>query len=632
MPIKIKKYNFGAVHILKKIIYLFTTLIMLAGPSSICDEFGALKGTKGFIPIFSKKRLKYMLFYTAMSREANKIYVDDAIIDLIKNHIDVNKIVYYHDLKLYKLGTSLEETAKFWSNKTNSIGFLSSSKATILQESNIASGDKAVFFRSPQIDLDGVGFTANFDTRIMKVLSKVDIIIRMKKQEKGVKLSEKDIVKIKADFMLMEMEKDLVTLIGNVKIDDTTFNITCDRLVLDLNNDENDVQKKSANSLSPSGLSKITCLGNVKIIRKVSAEELKKNGSQKAFADKAVYLKSKEQIILTEKNPRIYRGDDMISGDKIIIWKETGRLQAFKNCLVEVVDKKSLKPKKTELTSDFIDFDYNENIGIFTGNVRVKDKAMKLNCNKMTVYMEDRKKKKDTDSSKKELIKIVCVGSVITSDPSARVNCDRMVITFKDIPQLSKNTDGAISDSREIDLIKCFGNVYMVNIPKDPKTMPTTISSDNSVLNIRGNVADLLGHVKIEESKFDLICKKMKILAKDITPKQAAANVAENLENPDDTPKHIGIGDTKEITKIICLEDVVMTRKLPNELQKASGDKGVYIINEHKVTLTKENGKPTLQRGITVMEGSKVILWTNSEKVDIEDGNLKNIDGSALFE
>ena len=617
---------------MKKIIYLLTTIIILAGTNALCDELGALKVYNARLPIYNKKRLRYMIFCTVMTRVANKLFADDAVIDLIKNNIDVNKIVYLENVKPYKLGTSPDKVAEFWKDKTNSIGIISTSKATVIQESKIASGDKKVFFRSPQIDLNGVGFTANFDTRVIKVLTKVNIVIRMKKHEKGKKLSPKDIIRVKADSMLMEMEKELVTLTGNVKVNEATFDIDCDRLVLDLSNDGNDIKKDSKGGLNPGGISKISCFGKVKIIRKLSAEEIKKGGSQKAFADKAVYLKSKEQIILTGKNPQIYRGKDMISGDKIILWKDTGRLQAFKNCLVEIVDKKALKPKKTELTSDYIDFDYNKDIGIFTGHVRVRDAAMKLNCNKMTVHMEERKKKKATDSSKKELVKIICIGSVIARDPRAMLNCDRMVITFRDIPKLSKNTDAAISDTREIDLIKCFGNVRIVTVPKDSKTKATIINADNSVLNIRGNVADLLGNVKIEESQFDLTCNKMKILAKDITPEQAAANIAENMQNPDDTPKHIGIGDTKEITKIICLEDVVMKRKTTDEVQKATGEKGVYIINEHKVTLTSEKGKPTLQRGPTVMEGSKVILWTNSEELDIEDGHLKTMDGSALFE
>ncbi|MBU8901303.1 MAG: hypothetical protein KOO69_01045, partial [Victivallales bacterium] len=204
-------------------------------------------------------------------------------------------------------------------------------------------------------------------------------------------------------------------------------------------------------------------------------------------------------------------------------------------------------------------------------------------------------------------------------------------ITLRDIAPGAKNTDGAISDSREIDLIKCFDSVHIVNKPKNIDDSATIINSDKAVLNIRGNVADLLGNVKIEEERFDLTCRKMKILAKDITLEQAAANDAANLENPDDTPKHIGIGDSKEITRIICWDDVVMARKHSSQLQEARGDKGVYIINEHMITLTDSKGKPTLRRGPTLMEGDKVIFWTDSENVDIEEGTLKSLDGTGLL-
>lgn len=613
---------------MKKIIYLFITLFILSGTSGFCDELGALKIYKARLPIYNKKRLSYMIFCSVMTRKADKIYAEDAVIDLVKDNIDVNKIVYRENIKPYILGTSPSMAAEFWKDKTNSLGFISTSRATVLQESKVVTGDKDVFFRSPQLDLDGVGFIANFDTRIIKVLKNVDIIVRMNPDKKGEKPAKDNVVKVKADFMIMNMEKNLVTLIGNVKVDDKTFQIFCERLELDLNKDEkkNSTKKKSNDGIDPGGVSKISCFGKVKIIRNVSDAELKKNGSQKAFADKAVYLKTKEQIILTGKNPQIYRGDDMISGEKIILWKDSERLQAFKNCVVERMDKKSLKPKKTELNSDYIDFDYAKNLGIFTGNVRVKNTDLKLNCNKMTVYLQADGKKK----SSKELGKIICTGSVIANDPRARVNCDRMDITFKDIAPGSKKSDAAISGKREIDLIKCLGNVYMVNKPKDINTKPTVINSDKAFLNITGNVADLIGNVKIEESRFDLTCEKMKILAKNITPEQAAKNVAENLENPDDTPKHIGIGNNKELTRIICLEKVVMKRKVFGEVQKACGDKAVYVINDHNITLTGIKSKPTLQRGPTVMEGEKIILWTNSEKLDIEEGTLKNFDAGEL--
>lgn len=787
---------------MKKLVCLLIAIFVLSGTVVVCEELGALKIYKAILPIYHKKNLQFMIFCDEMTRQADKIYATNTIIDLMKKNVDIDKIKYLENVKAYKLGTPPQEVAEFWKDKTSSNGFITSSKATIMQESKMASGNEKVFFRSPQLDLNGIGFTANFDKRIIKVLQDVNIIIRMKAAKKDKNSTPKDsIVKVKANSMILDMGKELVTLIGNIKIDDASFNIFCDRLLLDLKKDKN--RKNSGDSLDPSGVSQISCFGNVKIIRKLSAAELKKNGAQKAFADKAVYDTVKERISLYGKNPRIYRGNDMISGRKIVLWKNSERLQAFKDCLVEMVlpgkDKNAKTSKQTRINSDLIDFDYANNLGIFTGNVRVKNADLKLNCNKMTIYLESREKKKEKNivdsliaaSGKKELKEIVCVGNVIITrdnktgknekaiagravyilkenkiilsgnnpfiisgrdsisgkrmivwldqnrlkviknskiilgekensklqsttvrsdssdlnygsnelsfsgkvkvdnpqmdlicdnmkifleeskkpkksvnssdplgelgsggkkdvnkvvcvgevridNPRARVNCDRMVITFKDrVPGDKKSTvEVGGGSNREIDLIKCFGNVHMVNKPEDPMVEPTVITSNDAILNIPGNVADLIGNVKITESRFDLTCEKMKMFAKDITPAQAAANAARNAakdrENPDMLPEHIGIGKTKELTRIICLDKVVMTRKLPDEIQKARGDKAVYEVSKHNITLTGIKSKPTLQRGVTVMEGEEIILWTDSERLDIKEGTLKNFDPSGM--
>lgn len=786
---------------MKKLILLFGALFLLTGAVSRGDELGALKIYKARLPIYHKKRLQLMIFCAVMTRKADQIFAEDAVIDILKKDIDLNQIKYLEDTKPYPLGTIPAKVAEFWKDKTFSHGFIYSSAAIIQQESKVASGNEKVFFRSPQLDLNGVGFTANFDSRIIKVLENVDILIRAnpyKKDEKGKKDS---IVKAKSDSMIINMEKELVTLIGNVKVDEASFDILCDRLELDLKKNKQGEKGKAAESsddgLDPSGVSQITCIGNVKITRKLSAAEIKENGSQKAFADRAVYKTAEEKIILTGKNPQIYRGSDMISGEKIVLWKESERLEVFKNCLVKMTDPKDPKKKETELNSDFIDFDYANNLGVFTGHVRVKNADFKLNCDKMTIHLEDREKKnlmksliaasgkkdlkeivctgdvvitrsnsardekavaenavyvlrenkiilsgnspliisgRDSVSGKKMLIwldqnrlevaqnskvvigqdnisrkaaggettvtsdssdlnyggnelsfsgrvkvdnprmnlvcdnlkifldepkkpekppetgmslispggsggkdvnRIVCTGSVRADDPRATLNCDRMVITFRDRPAGQKTVAnfgglGGGGGKREVDLIKCFGNVYMLNKPEDPKAAPATLSSNDAVLNIPENVADLLGNVKIEDPRFQLTCNKMKLLAKDITPARAAANAAENQANFNTVPEHIAIGDTKELTKIICLEKVVMVRKLPEELQRACGDKAVYEVSEHTVTLTGNQSKPTLQRGPTVMEGEKIILWTDNERLDIKDGTLKNFDSEGL--
>ena len=789
---------------MKKILYILITILILGGTPGICDDLGGLKILKARLPIYHKKRLQFMIFCAVMTRQANKIFADDAVIDIVKKNVDINDIKYYEDIKLYKLGAANSDIIDFWKNKNNTLGFITSSKATILQESKVASGSEKVYFRSPQLDLDGVGFTANFDTRLIKVLNDVNIIIRMKPPEKTMSGTKKDIVKVKADSMIMDMQKELVTLIGNVKVNEANFDIFCSKLLLDLKkqDDAKQVKKKeksdSDNGLDPTGVSQIICLGDVKIIRKVSEAELKKNGPQEAFADKAVYNTVHERITLTGKSPSIRRGTDMISGQKIVIWKNSERLKAYKNCLVEVSDPNAKVPRKTELESDFIDFDYSNNLGLFVGHVRVKNADFRLNCNKMAIHLQDRdsnkkdivktliassgkkdlreivcmgnviitrnrldasgkderalagravyvlkdnkiilsgknpliisgrdsvsgkimhvwldqnrlkvlkdskitlekesakgktlikshssdlnyggnelafsgkvkitdpqmnlncdnmkiyldepeKTKKETDvkpddislagpGSKKDVRKIVCTGSVRAADPRASVNCERMVVTFKDSVSGTKQSPlGGIggNSKREVDLIKCYDKVQIANKPEQPDVKPTIATANKAILNIPGNVADLVGKVEIEESRFNLTCEKMKIFAKDITKEQAAINQKVNQQMDDMVPQHVGIGDAKELTKIICLDNVVMKRKLPNELQKATGDKAVYIVKEHNVTMTgkDEEHKPTLQRGPTIMEGKKIILWTDSEKLEIQEGVLKNFDPSGL--
>ena len=789
---------------MKKILYLLIAMLILGGHPGICDDLGGLKILKARLPIYHKKRLQFMIFCAVMTRQANKIYADDAVIDIVKKDVDINDIKYYENIKLYKLGAAHSDIIDFWKNKNTTLGFITSSKATILQESKVASGSENVYFRSPQLDLDGVGFTANFDTRLIKVLNDVNIIIRMKPPEKSAPADKKDIVKVKADSMIMDMQKELVTLIGNVKVNEANFDIFCSRLLLDLKKQDNGKQLKKKRKtilttpLIPQGYRRLHVFGKVKIIRKISDAELKKNGPQEAFADKAVYNTVRERITLTGKNPSIRRGSDMISGQKIVIWKNSERLKAYKNCLVEVTDPNAKTPKKTELTSDFIDFDYSNNLGLFVGHVRVKNADFRLHCNKMAIHLQDRNsKKKDivktliassgkkdlreivcmgnviitrnslntsgkderaiagravyvlkdnkiilsgknpliisgrdsvsgkimhvwldqnrlkvlkdskitlekeaakgktlikSNSSdlnyggnelafsgkvkisdpemnltcekmkiyldepekagkeaapkpddislsgpgaKKDVRKIVCTGSVRADDPRASVNCERMVVTFKNsVPGSKQSPLGGVggNSKREVDLIKCYDKVQIANKPEKPEVKPSIVTSNKAILNIPGNVADLIGKVEIEESRFNLTCEKMKIFAKEITKEQAAINVKVNKQMDDIVPQHVGIGDTRELTKIICLDKVIMTRKLPNEVQKATGDKAVYVVKDHNVTLTckDEKRKPTLQRGPTVMEGKKIILWTDSEKLEIQEGVLKNFDPSGL--
>lgn len=92
-------------------------------------------------------------------------------------------------------------------------------------------------------------------------------------------------------------------------------------------------------------------------------------------------------------------------------------------------DKKRAGKTPTVITSDTMDIDISKNIAVFSGNVKVDDEEMNISCNKMTIYLEDKKAdadakapavKPDTpkaDEAKpeesKQVSRIICEGSVV---------------------------------------------------------------------------------------------------------------------------------------------------------------------------------------------------------------------------
>ena len=84
--------------------------------------------------------------------------------------------------------------------------------------------------------------------------------------------------------------------------------------------------------------------------------------------------------------------------------------------------------KSTKVTADMMDIDFQNNIATLTGEVDVDDPAVRIKCDKMMIYLQEKeggkavvKENSPTDgmsaglvgNSGKELRKIVCIGNVI---------------------------------------------------------------------------------------------------------------------------------------------------------------------------------------------------------------------------
>jgi lipopolysaccharide export system protein LptA len=112
------------------------------------------------------------------------------------------------------------------------------------------------------------------------------------------------------------------TFEGNVKVRQGDMTLTCDKLIIDY--DEEKVEprenrsKKLVRGLQASGkIRAITALGNVKFMQ----------GERIAVAGKAVYENSKRTITLTKGPPRLWQGPDVVVADTIVIYLDENRTE-----------------------------------------------------------------------------------------------------------------------------------------------------------------------------------------------------------------------------------------------------------------------------------------------------------------
>ena len=140
---------------------------------------------------------------------------------------------------------------------------------------------------------------------------------------------------VTSDTMDIDMKNNVVTLTGNVVIEDNNNKITADKIDMFLEDSEDNTQdEKSNDKLKDKLVSKrggkearnIVATGNVVILRKAITMEEKTQGEKKAMAGKADYNLKTGLIVLTE-HPVLYRGNDYIRGRAITLWRDNDRMK-----------------------------------------------------------------------------------------------------------------------------------------------------------------------------------------------------------------------------------------------------------------------------------------------------------------
>ena len=128
--------------------------------------------------------------------------------------------------------------------------------------------------------------------------------------------------------MDVDFKNDIITLIDNVKVEDTNTTITSNKMLIYLQDkkEKKDDNNKDSDDKSGKEAKAIVALGNVVVIQRNISKNGSKNGERKSTCGRADYDTVSGIIILTE-NPIIYQEDSYVKGNRIILWKDSDRMK-----------------------------------------------------------------------------------------------------------------------------------------------------------------------------------------------------------------------------------------------------------------------------------------------------------------
>ena len=441
------------------------------------------------------------------------------------------------------------------------------------KSTNILTSDETAFFRSRQLDADGVGFDAFSDRKFIHIRSNVRAVLHFKDDKKqagedhapeeeeqglGTLFSSDSPADVRSDSADIDLENNIITLIGNVVVDDTKNKITCDKMVITLEDDAADDLIGSAEKPeedasgddpeeAPDGetgaddeeddddeddeagsIRKIECIGNVVCTMRDGS------GDQ-----------SKEQIALCEQA-------EYDVAKRIVVM--TGAHSAPANVIPENV------------------------YGVMERQVRKNVLA------KSPVMMQDE------DWMVGETFTILIKEKNRLKVDDIKVNYTGSIMSMKDEDKedsRKKTDDGGDKNA-------------------------TLISADSADINIEQNFILLRGNVDIDDQSTKITCQEMEIRLNG-DEKSAALDDNAAAEKTDESNENL-FGN-KDVSKVICKTDVVyMERPKPDdpdgENRIAMSDRADYDAVKETILMT---GSPVVMQGTNKMHGETIEILSKED-------------------
>jgi hypothetical protein len=144
------------------------------------DEFsGEIVGFK--LPEYKKKsgKLEFVLYGEKAEKLGVSIKMENVLLDMVQDHIkDPSTIQDFSKLKVYPFKSKNEVIVDFWKTKNHTKCMIETTQAVFDEATRTINGNERIYFRSPSMDVNGVGFDADSENQIVIIRSKVKIILR----------------------------------------------------------------------------------------------------------------------------------------------------------------------------------------------------------------------------------------------------------------------------------------------------------------------------------------------------------------------------------------------------------------------------------------------------------------------
>lgn len=513
------------------------------------------------IPVLNNQRLQMVIFANRAERQGEMLVGFDTVLSIIRRNADADAILDDWQLDPYPLDAPLPKVLEFWKDRIRySEGIMNTAEAEIDNNGKRATGTREVHFRSPLLDLDGVGFEADFRRRTISVNSQVRIVIRQSSADPTALLADPkkmpkkyEFITASGDSMLIDSKRDEIMLIGNVRVVEEQGILTCDRLTIfwkSRGDKKYEDVEAAENDLRKSGIERVLADGNVVITKRADPRE-------KVFADHLICDVPKGIVTLSgdSRFPRFVSANgDVLSGKDISFERDAKRGRVTGGCRLEAAPEKNAKGEMAvlkKLVSDTGFFDSNNNCAEFSGNVKMYNGDQSISCARMRIITADRKAEPGKKPSRKfesgtaSLLGSPDIGTggkdlksadfydhvVMTDASKSTLSCEHMHADF---------APGANGGGTELAGAKWYRNVRVRNSGADG-TPPGVITADRGELDNPNNRVTFESRVNGKRDKTTLKCDRLDLY---LVSKKSSSAVSGSIA--------IGTGDGRVIRKIVA--------------------------------------------------------------------------------